>query len=847
MQTELAIISQPSEALTARQWGSLLGITAKAFQLRRIPIAGRIRLQGGLTNIYAFADLSDDDRTDLDKKRLDNRCLKFVDLLDVVDHDARARINLKNISSGRKTGFAQFSADAQQIAHLRMKAMSVYYEALARGVLEKNANALACQTWEAEARTMKTADDGPLSITMRTCCYKKIQRLARKLRKFGDANAPIEAYLDGKSCAHANARRQLPHSLEKDFKSRMTESRYGVPSVAVIHRDYCAAWDAGCEIPGLGCRTVEGEPFPVTISQLQRVAPARAVREIAGRGKFSAKTKALLAAPPLDWSQVEPMRVVMFDDKVLDCMVLTDDGLRAFRPVIYFAYCAGTGRVLAYVCREEGRMTQLDVEGLEAAVLREHGFHEPSIWVRERGTVSMTRLRKDFLERLFHPHLVIHPTMMIGGANALGDWKQAGKGNFFGKGRLEAACGAFDWIMHTIPAQTGNAYQEQPAMLGDTTLTLQNIINSARRDRNGEWAKRRNGAGGTRCPQRVGSGSLLEESILTAAMSRVIAWTESHENLTAYEAALQTGIKPPILYYSDFVALLGELFRRFNNRRGHAMQGFDRIRVPHPNNAPVPVGEADSFPHTQFLTESPNDKAARMFETMNLQGRKIRRPTDENIGLLLHKLARVTVNANGAVCSHGPQGRSIRYWHEHSRAQHDARSVTGGKKVFLALYNPIAPDALYLLANPPGHINASATELPKNFKPQLYEVLPRYVGPDPTNPDAMHERSARVQEFNAPLARAVAVYSEPRLLAQSQKRKQLKDRLEPLRSTVMSARPQVAPEPTDFGSLGADVAAAERVILDSLAAPEPGEGGSSSSSSSSSSKPTNIADIDDFL
>jgi hypothetical protein len=846
MQTELSIIQRQSEALTARQWASLLGITPKAFQLRGIPIAGRTRLQGGLTNLYGFADLPDATRRDLDKKRLDNRCLNFRDLLDVMGRAeaaiTEAKANLKNLSSGRFTDFGQFPADAQQIAHLRMKAMAVYYEALDRGVLEKNANALAQQTWQTEARTMTLADGSPLSPSMRNCCYKKIQRLRDKIDKLGGSRAPKEAYLDGKSCRHANARRELPRALVRDFHARITDSRSGVPSVAAIHRDYVSAWDAGAELPGLGAKIAPNEPFPVTISQLQRIAPGRAVREIAGRGKFAARTKALLAAPPLDWSNVEPMRVVMFDDKMLDCLVLTDDGLRAFRPVIYIAQCAGTKQVLAFVAREEGRMTQLDVEGLQAAVLRDHGFHEPSIWVMEKGTVSISRLRREFLERMFHPYLVVHDTSMISGRNAPGDWRQAAKGSFWGKLRLEAFMWQLDNLAHTIPGQTGNEYQQQPAILGDTTLSLESIINSAKQTRRVSSAS---SSSYSLIPKNRPSGSLLEESILTAAMSRVIAWSENMGNLSAVEAAMTTGVRPPMLYYRDFVALLGELFRCYNNRRGHAMQGFETIRVPHPNNSPQisqifadsdsennlrqsgPRESADknSLCRVQYVTESPNDKARRMLERMHLAGRKIRRPSDENIGLMLHKLARPVVTANGAVVN------GIRYWHKSSRAQNDARSISGGKKVFLALYNPVAPEALYLLVNPPGHINASATELPKNFKPQLYEVLPRYVAPDPTNPDAMRERSHAVEEFNAPLARAVAVYKEPMLRQQGARRKELRDRLEPLRSTVMSARPDIAPETIDCGSLGKDVEAAERVILQSGdQAPAP-----------------KIADIEDFL
>jgi hypothetical protein len=138
--------------------------------------------------------------------------------------------------------------------------------------------------------------------------------------------------------------------------------------------------------------------------------------------------------------------------------------------------------------------------------------------------------------------------------------------------------------------------------------------------------------------------------------------------VSAIEAAMQTGIRPPMLYYSDFVAVLGELFRRHNNRRGHGMQGFDRIRVPHPNNGGM-----------MFVSESPNDKAGRMFAKMELEGRKITRPNDKDIFLLLHKVARVMVSANGAVVT--IDGKSIRLF-ACNRARNDTPRASPAAKKF---------------------------------------------------------------------------------------------------------------------------------------------------------------------
>jgi hypothetical protein len=484
----------------------------------------------------------------------------------------------------------------------------------------------------------------------------------------------------------------------------------------------------------------------------------------------------------------------MFDDKVFNFEIQSDDGMQVFTPMIYLAYCAGTGRILNFIVREAGRMTQLDVEGLQAAVARDHGFHHgiggPSLWIFERGTVSISPARCEFLERMLRGYLHARTTGMLGGKSAPGDWSQAGKGNFFGKGRLEAMMGALDWHFHTVPGQVGNFYGVKPALVGDTTLTLQKMINSTRQGNK---------------PAR----SLIEESLLAGAMSRILEWLENGENVSAYEATRRQGIKPPLLYYSDFVTLLAELFRRFNNRRGHRMQGFEKVRVPHPDGKVFTADSGTESRHTCLVSESPNDKAERMLGTMALQGRRLARPDDADIFLLLHKVRRVTVRANGCVMD------GVTYSLPGSRAQRDAVAIMGAAKPFLALYNPVAPDALYLLANPPGHLNASATEIPKGFIPQLYEVLPRAGAADPTDGEAMRNRRENVAAFNARLGRAAALTMEPMLMAVHSGpggRQELKDRTEPLRATILGSQASVAPDTMPASALSAQIADAESMI-----------------------------------
>ena len=224
------------------------------------------------------------------------------------------------------------------------------------------------------------------------------------------------------------------------------------------------------------------------------------------------------------------------------------------------------------------------------------------------------------------------------------------------------------------------------------------------------------------------------------------------------------------------------------------MNGFADIRVPHPLGG------------VHLVAESPCDKATRMLETMRLHGRTLVRPDDRDLAALLHKVKRVTVTTAGV------QTEGVRYWHPDSQAIRDAAAVAGARTVRLALYNPVAPDALYLLANPPGHVPATATELPKGFVPQLAEVLPAYTAPSMVDVKGMAQRNADVARFNNAIMREVAIGAAPILSARTEQRAALNDRLEPLRATLRSAAPPVAPEAMPATAFSTEMTEAEAML-----------------------------------
>lgn len=734
------------ERLTARQWSEICGCTSKA-------ITKFSRMSGEIPR----SALSPDNRETLNTL--------------MVQHSATSCRALHSIVSRRseftpKKHFMEMRPDSRKRAELIRDIMVSHYALLANGMGRVAARQQTRLLWG--------------KVFGKPCTPRTLFTWEQLVESRGGIEgAPLEAFADGRNGA-VKERKSFPPDFEKWFVAQFLDSARGVPSLGNIYNDCESLWLRREEIPGLGVREGQ-EPFPYTKGQLHKLMPGRASREVAGRGKFLAKVKGYMAKTPLDWSQVEPVRVVYFDDKTLDCHVLTDDGRKSFRPQIYIAYCGATRRVLSFIAREEGRMTQLDVEGLQAAVLRDHGLGGAEAgfitqWVKERGTVSISDARKEFLTRLFAGRLEIHRTMMLGGKSAPGDWVQKGSGNFFGKAVLEAFMGSLDHMAKSIPGQSGHLYTVQPATLGDTTLTLEKLINSARAGHK---------------PAR----SLIEEGILTAAMARVLDYIESGENVNAWQASQRTGIRPPLMYFSDFLAALGELFRAFNNRRGHRMQGFLKVPTDHPNNGT-----------TLWVTESPNDKAARMFEVMRSQGRHLVTPHEADIAAMLHKVKRVTLSASG--CS----TEGLRYWHPMSNAIREAAAIAGGKKTFLALYNPVSPAALYLLANPPSHLHASATEIPRDFAPQLLEVLPLYDAPSPVDKAALVRRSENVAAFNARTSREVIVHGEAILQARGEERQALKDRLEPLRATLRSAAPPVAPEGLPPSGIATSLAEAEALV-----------------------------------
>ena len=149
----------------------------------------------------------------------------FTEILDATRVEMRKKINLRALSGGRWTSFSQFPRDARETAHRRMKVMHVYYDAIERGLSITNATALAQRAWQNEFRHFARLRGRKLSRSMRDCSYDKIERLRKKIDKFGGPLAPVEAYLDGKACRHPNRSRPQPDQARQRSKTSRKKLR----------------------------------------------------------------------------------------------------------------------------------------------------------------------------------------------------------------------------------------------------------------------------------------------------------------------------------------------------------------------------------------------------------------------------------------------------------------------------------------------------------------------------------------------------------------------------------------------------------------------------------------------
>ncbi len=608
----------------------------------------------------------------------------------------------------------------------------------------------ASKTEATEAARAKYTELAGVPVTARN-----VRNWLRTIAERGGRDAPLVAHCDGKECVHAARRLRVPEEFVAALKRKCLEPGVGVFSAAV--RAFEMAWQAGAVVPGLGSASRLGEPFPYKETQLRRFAPSKAARVQGARGKFAVKAGGLIPAPPISTANLRLRQEVIMDDKRLDMVAVDDQTGRHVSLVMYLAMDRATRQILGYILREDGAIRQTDVEALTAFVLRVCGFAGKSAGYAttlkfERGTVAISPEREALLTGMFPGELLISRTSMIGGRNAPGDFAQSASGNFFGKGALESFMRTLDCYTRHLVGQRGNHFGNTALMLGDL-LTAPSRIAS---------------------PNYKARGSMIEESVIAATNAQAVHWLETGETAGALESCKATGIRPPLLFVSEVNLALQGVLAYYNALRGHRREGF----------ANLPAVNARGG--LDWIAESSNDKAERLARELASEGRSLTTISDADAAVLLHKVKRATVTANGARVRIG--GRERLYWCAHSRAIAAAQHSSAGKKVFLALYNPEDPRELYILDNAPGRLPATAEELPPEVAPVFLESLPLYEAPDANDDAALAERARQVQANAGRIGREYLRNVLPFVEDQTQRRERNLELSEPIRAAVSALR-----------------------------------------------------------
>ncbi len=739
----------PCEALSAPQWCRLLSRAPQTFRDRCLP-SGAQEASG--LQLFAFDALPADYRAELEKLRLDHATPNFSALL--------ARMDAAALGWQPPKPWAKYKPSVRQRATVKRDALAVWYAARRNKKSKKEA-------WE----LVRAEFD---RITGKTVGARQVRRWIETIEARGGEFAPLAAYCDEKEVPHIAARLTPPEELIVALQSKVHEPGVGEWSAAVRH--FQLAWVAGADVPGLG-RAQAGEPFPFTAKQLQKFCPSKAARVHGSRGKFAAKAVGLLPAPPISRRNVRLRERIVFDDKRLDIVALDDATGLPVTLVGCFMMDEATSQILGYILRPDGGLRQNDVEGLTAFFLRVVGFAGTRAGYAttlkfERGQVAISPDREALIYGMFPGQFIVSRTSMIGG-HGPGGFKAEPSGNFFGKGRLESFYRTFDHYFRHVRGQRGNVHSTTPLMLGDLLTTPEKIAHQNYKLK----------------------GTMIEEAVLCGQAAMQMHWRETGEvnSIAAVEA---TGIVLPLLHTREIHAALQAAILFYNAERGHRREGFNDIAVT----------TADGG--VRWVTESANDKAARLHAELAAQGRCLTTISAADATVLLHRCKRVTVKPSGARVRIDRQERV--YWHPDSLAVAAAQRSSLGEKVFLALFNPDDPRELYLLHNAPGSFPPAAAELPSGQEPHFFEALPLYEAPDANDEAALARRAksvaANVGRVMVELQRNVIPFDAE----QTARRERNLEITKPMREAVTVLREQMVKGEQPATAVGEAFAASDR-------------------------------------
>ncbi len=729
-------LAQGSE-LTAAEWCQLLGYKKQSFAGRRIPVAGQVLSNGGLTKTYRFSDLPADYQETLQALRQRQGCRTFAALLDVREVEA------ERWQPARELG--TLASATQTLAELRKAALSIYW-----------------QTYEADPHdgraTLRTQARW-LEVIGKPICARNVRRWVKAIEaRGGPDNAPIEAYAGlksehGKCVPHPNARReeklQIPRELIEAFKCACT--KVGQEHIRNAYRETVELpWLQGLVVPGVGVRPEPGAKFPFTFAQLRDFAPSKGARQLRTQGSAAARRDSLPHGRNTRAFLHRAERLLIDDSRIN--IIATDD--LTGRPVelrCQFLLDVGPlSRIEGFVVREVGNMRATDTDALIARALRHGcGLAAPGAGYRttirfERGAVACSGDRERFLLSSFPETLAIDRTRMLGGRAFAGDFQQSSSGDWMGKSHVESFMRTLAYFLQHVPGQRGGTYARQPGALG---------------------LKGRQAGTGSLLYTR---GSQVHRGALTAFAERamavfegdldakIAAWSEHGGVCGPAPEKLPHGrLKVDALYPVSWVIDAVKAFvAYYNQRTDHRIEGARRIE--------------EICPETRKLrhrVESPDERAAWLHAHCPTE-----RISAAACARLLLRARPVTVGKNGVTVKVAPFG-DLRFWKEGSIVCGAAGLLCSGEKKLTALLDEEAirhaqtPEELRrceLLI-----VGNTAEALARGEPARFWEALPLYEVPSLNDPAALARQNEMMQRERDRLAAEMVMAAGPEIVRQA--------------------------------------------------------------------------------
>jgi hypothetical protein len=655
MNAELQLVMSNSETLTGRQWASLIGITTRAFNMRGV----RESHQKDGRRYFGFDALPLTWQLEIEARREAHRAKSFRDLIEISRIETRW-------APARK--WESYPKSTRLIAEKRKAALSFYYRALDEGRTKEVAKQLAMRAWD----DLFSCSHGPVG----RCSERTIRNWVELIDKRGGFEfAPMEAYCDGKSCAHKKAQltSKLPaqlglteeqfEALAKEIKARSVKCEH----ISAVHHALKLDWLMGREVPGLGVRgSALANQFPLTKRHVRAFVASTGARRLGSHGNARFTRE---CAPWVHTSvaTLRPLELIVLDDTRIDS--ICHDDLNPSRLIELKAYLimdVATRRILGFTVKE-GSLGKEDVSALFARVLR--GFGLPSKYpmhiIFERGAVACAPAAETLLTSLWPGRIVVHRTSMDGGNSTVASFWESRSGHWMGKPWIESFMRTLAILLERLPGQRGGDYRRQPAMLG--FKGREHSTGRLLYDKGGS-TRRNSGILPDSSDSASSLSTQMHEAALTAFTDLAIQWIDGGLGKDNRPRLKSSPLRPK----RWVIEQIAETVALYNNETDHEREGFARIEFQCPKSGAL-----------KHRMESSNERWNALSQGVGFE--RIH-PADA-ASLLRWRGRSVTVDARTGVQFDLAPFKGLRFWKPESICCHLAAQLATQEKKMVALYD----------------------------------------------------------------------------------------------------------------------------------------------------------------